>query len=226
MAKLARFDLTLYLVIGSADTKGRDLVAVVEQAVLGGVTLVQLREKALPEVVYIETARRLKALLEPRRIPLIVNDSLEVALASGADGVHLGQDDMVPAAARRILGPERILGYSAGNEAERLRFDLGPVDYLGVGAVYPARSKPDAGAAIGIEGLAAMRRACALPLVAIGGIDESRAAEVAATGVEGIAVVSAIAGASDPREAARRLRRAFAEGSAKLGSAAALGGSR
>ena len=201
------FDLSLYLVVGTADTAGRDLVAVVRAAVAGGVTLVQLRDKDAPLERLVETARALKAVLAPAGIPLVINDSLEAVLATPAEGVHLGQEDLDPAAARAALGRWAIIGTSAGDAAEAARVDAGVVDYVGIGPAYATGSKADAGAAIGPEGLRALRRRLALPLVAIGGITEARAAEVMACGVEGIAVVSAIAGAEDPEAAARGLRR-------------------
>jgi len=200
------FDLSLYLVAGSDALAGRDPTAVVAAAVRGGVSLVQLREKAMAAEPMIARARALKAILAPLDIPLIVNDRLDVALAAGADGLHLGQDDLAPAEARAQLGPGKILGVSAGDAAEAATVDPALVDYVGVGPVYPTGTKADAGAAIGLAGLTAMRRLLPLPMVAIGGIQAGRAAEVMACGVEGVAVVSAICAAADPEAAARALR--------------------
>lgn len=201
------FDLSLYLVAGSDALAGRDLADLVAAAVRGGVSLVQLREKAMAAEPMIARARALKALLAPLNIPLIVNDRLDVALAAEADGLHLGQDDLAPAAARAQLGPDKILGVSAGDAQEAATVDPALVDYVGVGPVYPTGSKADAGAAIGLAGLTAMRRLLSLPMVAIGGIQAGQAAEVMACGVEGVAVVSAICAAADPEAAARALRR-------------------
>ncbi|MFQ5774815.1 MAG: thiamine phosphate synthase [Kiloniellaceae bacterium] len=206
------FDLTLYLVAGTDAVAGRPLEEVVAAAVRGGVTMVQLREKTLPDARVADLARRLRASLAAHGIPLIVNDRVEVARAAGADGVHLGQDDLDAARAREVLGPEKIVGVSAGTPEEAARVDPALADYAGVGSVYPTATKPDAGAAIGIAGLTALKRAIPLPVVAIGGIDEENAAEVAASGVAGVAVVSAICAAADPEAAARRLRRAIAAG--------------
>ena len=206
------FDLTLYLVAGSDAVAGRDLVQVVEAALRGGVTLVQLREKTAPRATVIESARALKAMLDRHRVPLIINDDLEVALAVDAAGLHLGQDDMDPADARAALGPDRIIGLSAGNAAEAARVDPAIVDYAGVGPAYVTGSKADAGDAIGIKGLSDLRARLALPLVAIGGISAANAAEVMTTGVDGVAVVSAICAAPDPESAARQLRRAIESG--------------
>jgi thiamine-phosphate pyrophosphorylase len=200
-------DLSLYLIAGPEAVGGRDLVAVVAAAVRGGVRLVQLRDKTAPDAAMIAQARALKALLRPLGVPLVVNDRLEVALAAEADGLHLGQEDLAPARARAALGPGRILGVSAGDAEEAATADPAVVDYVGVGPVYPTGSKADAGDAIGLAGLGAMRALLDLPMVAIGGIDETNAAEVMACGVEGVAVVSAICGAADPEAAARALRR-------------------
>lgn len=200
------FDLSLYLVAGADDVGGRDLVEVVAAAVRGGVTLVQLREKRAPDEEVAAQARRLLAVLEPRGIPLIVNDRLDVARGLPGVGLHLGQDDMAPAEARRALGPDRILGVSAGLPEEMGIVDPAVADYVGVGPVYATGSKADAGERIGLEGLRDMRRRISLPVVAIGGITAARAGEVMAQGVAGIAVVSAICAASDPEGAARALR--------------------
>lgn len=207
-------DLSLYLVVGKADTAGRPLEAVVEAAVAGGVTVVQLREKGLGAEAVLPAARRLKALTDRLKVPLIVNDDLALTLAIGAAGLHLGQDDGDPRAAREALGPEPILGLSVGTEAELAASDLGPVDYVGIGPVFATGSKADAGAAIGLRGLADMRARIDRPAVAIGGIKASTAGAAIRTGVEGVAVVSAIAGAEDPRKAAAALAEAIRRGRA------------
>lgn len=200
------FDLTLYLVTDPRLTAARGLLATVEAAVAGGATIVQLRDPDAHGRALVEQARALKALLAPRGIPLIINDRVDVALAAGADGVHLGQDDMDPADARALMGPDLILGLSVGNPAELAGSDLSGVDYLGVGPVSATGTKADAGSAIGTAGLAAVRALTRLPIVGIGGIGASLAGEVIAAGAEGVAVVSAICAASDPAAAARELR--------------------
>ncbi len=206
------FDLTLYLVIGPDDVPGRSVAAVTAAAVAGGVTLVQLRDKTAPDAEMAELALSLQEILAPRALPLIVNDRIELARDVGAAGVHLGIDDRPAVEAREALGPEAIIGVSAGTREEADLVDPGVVDYVGTGAVYATATKADAGAAIGLDGLTALRRRLALPMVAIGGIGLSTAAAVAATGVEGIAVVSAICGAVDPEAAARDLRGAVDRG--------------
>ncbi len=206
------FDLTLYLVIGPDDVPGRSVAAVTAAAVAGGVTLVQLRDKTAPDAEMVELAQSLQEILAPRFLPLIINDRIEVARDVGAAGVHLGIDDRPAVEAREALGPEAIIGVSAGTQEEADLVDPGVVDYVGTGAVYATATKADAGAAIGLDGLTALRQRLALPMVAIGGIGLSTAAAVAATGVEGIAVVSAICGAVDPEAAARDLRGAVDRG--------------
>ena len=200
-------DLRLYLVVGAADLDGRGLPAVVEAAVRGGVTLVQLREKSLSEAEVVSAARALKRLLAPHGVPLVINDHPAAVPASGADGLHVGQDDLPPAEARAIIGPDKILGVSAGNPEEAGIVDPALVDYVGVGPVRVTGTKADAGAAIGLEGLRQMRGLLALPMVAIGGIRREDVAGIMATGVEGVAVVSAICAAEDPEAAAAALRR-------------------
>lgn len=201
-----RFDPRLYLVVGQDAVARGTLCDLVQAAVRGGVTMVQLREKSLPQDREIALARELKALLAPLDVPLIINDHVEVARAADADGVHLGQDDEAPGRVRDLLGPGKILGFSAGNPLEAERVDPRIMDYVGVGPVYPTGSKADAGPAIGLEGLKQLRAILELPLVAIGGIGPASASEVMTSGVEGVAVVSAICGAGDPEAAARRLR--------------------
>ena len=178
----------------------------------GGVSLVQLRDKTASDDELTASARALRAVLAPHGVPLIVNDRLEVALAAQAEGLHVGQDDLSPAAARAALGPGRILGVSAGNPEEAAIVDPDVVDYVGVGPVYGTGTKADAGAAIGLAGLDVMTEQLSLPIVAIGGIGIETAADVMARGVGGIAVVSAICGAADPEAAARGLCQRIAEG--------------
>ncbi len=203
------FDLTLYLVVGSDVTQGRPLDEIVAAALRGGATLVQLREKAFGDAALVEAARALKSRLAPLGVPLIVNDRVEAAQAAGADGVHLGQDDLDAVRARAILGPDALIGVSAGTAEEAARVDPGLADYVGIGSVYATATKPDAGPPIGIAGLAALAATLApLPVVAIGGIGARNAAQVmAGGGADGIAVVSAICGAQNPEAAARALRR-------------------
>jgi len=209
------FDLTLYLVVGSDAVGGSSLEDVVAAALRGGVTVVQLREKTLPDDAMVALARRLKALVARHGVPLIVNDRIAVAQAAGADGVHLGWDDEAAPAARARLGAAALVGLSAGTAEEAARVDCALADYVGISSVYPTATKPDAGPAIGVAGLQAVHALLPLPAVAIGGIGLGNAAEVmAGSTVEGIAVVSAICGASDPEAAARGLRAEIDKGRA------------
>ncbi len=205
-------DLSLYLVADSEAVGDHALEDLVLAAVTGGATVVQLRDKTSPDVDLIERASSLRRCLAPLGVPLIVNDRLEVAVAAGADGLHVGQDDISPGIARAALGPNRILGVSAGHPGETGIVTPGLVDYVGVGPVFATGTKSDAGAAIGLAGLDVMVELLSVPIVAIGGIEMQCAAAVAARGVAGIAVVSAICGALDPEAAARGLKRCIAEG--------------
>lgn len=204
MARRA-LDLSLYLVIGPHDTGGRPVREVVSAALSGGVTLVQLRRKDGTTRAFVEEARTLVALLRPRGVPLIVNDRVDVALAADADGVHVGQDDMSPADVRRLMGPERIVGLSVTTLAEARAVDDALVDYAGVGPVLATSTKPDGARPLGLAGTAEICRALTVPTVAIGGIDVDNVSRVRATGVDGVAVVSAICSAARPGEAAARL---------------------
>ena len=205
------FDLSVYFVVGEADVGSRDFLSVVGAAVRGGATLIQLREKDAEHEHVVALAKAVKAVL-PSHVPLILNDHAEAALAAGADGVHLGQDDGPPAAARALLGPKAIIGLSVGNLAEAAVSDVSLVDYLGVGPVFATGTKADAGAAIGPEGVLPVRKALGRPSVAIGGITVASAEAVIAAGADGVAVVSAIARATDPEAAARALKEAVLAG--------------
>ena len=202
-----RSSLGLYLVTDSRFCAGRDLVEVVVEAVRGGVTIVQLREKEADTRRFVGLGRRMKAALVPYGVPLIINDRVDVALACGADGVHLGMSDMAVADARRLLGPDAVIGLSVESLGQLEAWkDNGDVDYFGVSPVFSTPTKTDTAPPFGLEGL---RRAAAMtsrPLVAIGGINVGNAAEVVAAGADGLAVVSAVMGAENPRGAAERLK--------------------
>jgi thiamine-phosphate pyrophosphorylase len=201
------FDPRLYLVTDGLAAAGRRLEDVVAAAVRGGVTAVQLRDKAADDAALIEAARGLKERLAPAGVALIINDSVEAALGSGADGVHLGQADLRPEAARSRLGARAVIGLSVETAAQAEAAAGLDVDYLGVSPVFATPTKTDTGPAWGLSGLRALRAVTALPLVAIGGIHAGSAASVMAAGADGLAVVSAIMAADDPEAAARQLRR-------------------
>ena len=201
--------LGVYLVTDEASCAGRGLTDVVMAAVQGGATCVQLREKHLSTRDFCAKAMALQALLAPLGVPLVINDRVDIALACGAPGVHLGQSDLPVANARRLLPPEVFLGWSVetpAHVAQAATVDMAGIDYLGVSPVFATPTKTDTSAPWGLDGLRQVRAATALPLVAIGGIHAGNAAEVLAAGADGLAVVSAICGAADPTIAARELR--------------------
>lgn len=195
----------LYLVTDRGLAGDRPLEEVVLAAVEGGAGVVQLREKELATREFVESARRLKALLEPRGIPLIVNDRVDVALAAGADGVHLGQEDMAYPDARALLGPDAIIGLSVETPEDVREAEGFDVDYLGVSPIFPTPTKTDTEGAWGLDGLAEVRRMSRHRLVAIGGLNATNAADAIRAGADAVAVVSAICAAADPRRAAKEL---------------------
>ena len=205
-----RFDLSLYLVTDPEMTARRGVVETVAAAVAGGVTIVQLRDKTGPARTLAEVGRALLAQLRPLGIPLLVNDRIDVAHAIGADGVHIGQEDLPPAAARTMLGRHAIVGLSITDDTQLGTID-GAVDYVGLGPIFPTGTKADAAPALGEAGFAALRSRIARPVVAIGGITLQNAPRALAAGADGIAVVSAICAAIDPRMAAIRLAQAIAD---------------
>lgn len=200
-------DFSLYLVTDRRLAAPRTIEGVVAAAVRGGVTAVQLREKDCSTREFVEVARKLKETLAPLAVPLIINDRADVALAMGADGVHVGQSDMHCRDLRRLLGPHAIVGLSVETPEQAERAASLPVDYLAVGPIFSSPTKPDAAPAWGLEKLSELRRHTSQILVAIGGIHAGNAREVIAAGANGIAVVSAICAATDPEQAARDLRR-------------------
>lgn len=201
--------LKLCLVIGSQPTNGLGLLDTVEAAIRGGVSMVQLRMKHTSTEHRIEVGRQLQPLLRAAAVPLIINNDVEAAVALNADGVHVGQQDMPADQARARLGDDRIVGLSINHLSQLRAVDPRVVDYAGLGPVYATTSKPDHAAPIGVDGLAALVQACPIAHIAIGGINDTNAGAIAATGVGGIAVISAICGAPDPCHAAQNLRSAY-----------------
>jgi thiamine-phosphate pyrophosphorylase len=202
----------LYLVTDRELCLGRPLEEVVLQAVKGGVSMVQLREKQASTRLFVEEAERIKRLLAPYGVPLIINDRADVALAVGAAGVHVGQDDMPYRHARKLLGKEAIIGLSVETMAQVLEAEAYDVDYLGVSPIYETATKPDTRGSWGLEGLAEVRRVSRHRLVAIGGLNAGNAESVVRAGADSIAVVSAICSAPDPQDAALALCRAIQAG--------------
>jgi len=203
--------LRLHLVTDSALCGARGILAVVDAAVRGGVSCVQLREKSLATRAFVERARALRAWLGPLGVPLLINDRVDVALACGADGVHVGQNDMAPEDVRRLM-PGGLIGLSVESLAQLAGAERAPVDYYGISPVFATRSKHDAAPALGLDGLRAIRAGTRRPLVAIGGIDAGNAAQVMAAGADGLAVVSALCSSADPEAAARDLRARMSPG--------------
>ena len=198
--------MRLYAVTDRSWLKGGEtLEEAVQAALAGGVTILQLREKHASHGELVAAARRLKPVCEAYGVPLIIDDDVEAVLESGADGVHVGQEDMAVAEARRILGPDKIIGASAHSEAEAREAVRQGADYLGCGAVFATATKNDT-TPLSREELRRICRCVEVPAVAIGGITEANCMELAASGIAGIAVVSAIFAAEDKRTAARRLR--------------------
>lgn len=202
-----RRQLRLYLVTDRPLSLGRDIAWVVEEAVKGGATMVQLREKDIDTREFIALACRLQPILKEAGVPLIINDRVDVALAVDADGVHIGQSDMPYDIARRLLGPDKIIGLSVENMDEVREANSLDVDYIGISPVYSTATKTDTAPPFGLEGLGEAVRLSVHPTVAIGGMNIKTAADVLGTGVDGIAVVSGICSAPDPKTAAEELRR-------------------
>jgi thiamine-phosphate pyrophosphorylase len=215
-----RFDPSLYLIADPCATAGRPLEAVVAAAVAGGVTLVQLRDKQAGTRELLDTARGLLAILRPRGIPLIVNDRIDVALAVEAGGVHVGQEDMPAEIARRLIGPDRILGLTLREDGQARAVDAGIVDYAGAGPIQATATKRDAAAPRGVAGFAAFRRLVPVPTVAIGGVTAALAGPLLRAGADGLAVAAAIAAAPDPEAAAATFARAIAAARAESRPAA------
>ena len=197
-------DLLLYGVTDRTWLDGRDLADVVEQSILGGVTMVQLREKDLAHDAFLEEARRIGQICRRHGVPFLIDDDVELAAAVGADGVHVGQHDMEAGMARAKVGPDMLLGVSAQTVEQALRAQAAGADYLGVGAVFPTGTKTDA-EAVSYDTLKAICEAVDIPVVAIGGIGPDNVAKLAGSGICGVAVVSALYAQKDPCAAARTL---------------------
>lgn len=200
------FDLSLYLVTDETLAAGRPLEQIVRSAIEGGVTAVQIREKEASTRRFVDRARTIRSITAEAGVRLIVNDRIDVALAVDADGVHVGQNDMPAAAARSLIGVDRILGVTASNAEQAREAARAGADYVGCSAVFTTPTKFDTGAPLGLRGLEGLVSATSLPVVAIGGINPGNVRAVMGTGVVGVAVVSAIVAAEDPRAAARQLR--------------------
>ena len=198
-------DLSLYLVLDPGLCAGFGIVETARAAVAGGASVVQLRDKHADTPLMIETGRALKAALSGTGALLIVNDNVEAAVAIGADGLHIGQEDMDAPTARARIGDDMILGLSVETEALAAGVDPAIVDYAGIGPVFATSTKADHKEPIGFAGLARLMRICPVPAVAIGGLKAAHVGDVFAAGANGLAVVSAICGTRDPEAAAREI---------------------
>lgn len=196
--------MTLYAVTDTAWVGEQTLIEQVKEALDGGITFLQLREKNLSEEEFLQEAVEMKKLADQYKVPFVINDNIEVALRAGADGVHVGQDDMPVEEVRKLLGDDKIIGVSAHNVEEAVRAEKGGADYLGVGAVYTTPTKEDA-SVVSLEEIKKICDTVSIPVVAIGGIKEKNIMNLKGTNVAGAAVVSAVFGAEDIKETVQRL---------------------
>jgi len=203
-----KIDYSLYLVTDQDLMVASNIEECVEKAVSGGCTVVQLREKTASSREFYETALRVRKITADMGVPLIINDRADIALAVNADGVHVGQDDLPLDAARRIMGKDAIIGVSVNNVTEALAAAAMGADYLGVGAMFATGTKKDADIT-SMDELRRIRAEIKIPIVAIGGINKNNVPLFAGTGIDGIAVVSAIVAQKDARSAARELKALF-----------------
>ena len=199
------FSLDLYLVTDRDLSLGRSLTEVVEKAVKGGITMVQLREKNASTRQFVHEALQIRPILKKYGIPLIINDRVDVAMAIDADGVHLGQNDMQWQMARTLLGPEKIIGLSIENVDQLTDANEADIDYIGISPVFTTPTKKELFKGLGLSETGKIATLSKHPSVAIGGINKSNAAGVLSTGTNGISVVSAICSAEDPEAAAKEL---------------------
>ncbi len=202
------FDCSLYLVTDSGMCSELGLERMVSEAVAGGVTMVQLREKHAGTREFLEKARALQSLLEPLEIPLLINDRVDIALAVHAAGVHLGQSDMPCHVARSLMGPEAIIGLTVDTDEQTVETESMDADYLGVGPVHDTNTKPDHSPVLGVDGFTRRRALSSRPCVAIGSVRADDAEVLIGAGADGLAVVSALCASPFPRQAAQELREA------------------
>lgn len=210
MSNCKKEDVLLYAITDRSWLNGRTLYEQVEDALRGGVTFLQLREKHLSYDEYLEEAREIKALCDKYNVPLIINDNVDIALAVDASGVHVGQSDMEARKARAKLGPDKIIGVSAHNVEEALTAVESGADYLGTGAVFGSGTKEDANK-ISHDVVRDICKAVDIPVVGIGGITEDNLMELKGTGIDGVAVISAIFARADITAAAKNLKKLTTE---------------
>ena len=202
--KLDNKSLLLYAITDRTWLKERTLPEAVEEAILGGATFIQLREKNLSYDEFLKAAMEVKTITDKYRVPFVINDNVDVAAAVGADGAHIGQSDEEIRIAREKLGSDKIIGLSAGTVKEAVKAEQNGADYLGVGSIFNTSTKLDAGT-VSIETLKEICESVSIPVIAIGGISEDNIHELAGTGIVGISVISAIFAQDDIKNAASRL---------------------
>jgi len=204
---MATIDYSLYLVTDRKLSLGRNNFEIIEAAVEGGVTIVQLREKEQSSRDFYNEGIRIRDFLKARRIPLIINDRLDIALALGADGVHVGQEDLPLEIARNLMGSNKIVGVSVSSSDEAKAAEAGGADYLGLSPIFVTATKPELTRQIGISGITPIRKSVRIPLVGIGSMNETNAYEAVLAGLDGVAVVSGICSQKDVSAAARRIKK-------------------
>jgi thiamine-phosphate pyrophosphorylase len=200
-------DYSLYLVTDRSFLNNKSIKDAVEEAIKGGVTMVQVREKDVSSREFYKVALEVKEITDKYKLPLIINDRIDIAQAVDASGVHLGQSDLPLKLARDILGKDKIIGISVGNVKEAKEAETDGADYVGIGTIFFTGTKKDIKTPIGIEGLTEIVKSIGIPSVAIGGINEENAKDVLNSGTDGVAVISAILGKEDIRKAAEEFRR-------------------
>lgn len=198
----------LYVIIDRAASGGRDLADVASAAVRGGADVLQFRDKTASARAFLQEAERLLSVARRADVPLIINDRVDIACAVGADGVHLGQDDLPLAAARRVLGPGRLIGRSTHSLEQARDAEAEGADYIGCGPMFQTPTKPDYGS-VGTELIGRVTDTVRIPVVCIGGIDRGNLAAVLEAGADRVAVVRAVCAAGDPESAARELKQAL-----------------
>src|SRR6058998_2315740 len=204
-----RYDL--YVITDPALSRGRSHLEIARAALEGGADAVQLRDKLSPAFNLGRLAAEIQPLARKYGAVFTVNDRVDVALVAGADGAHLGRDDLPVREARRLLPRPRVLGVSAGSAEEARRAEKDGADYLGVGPIFPTATKPDAGEVLGLDRFGTIAAAVSIPVIAVGGITSENVAQVFAAGASGAAVVSAVVAAEDIAAAARALKRRITE---------------
>ncbi len=202
---MRHLDLSVYVITDRQVGRGQHHEEMAAAAIAGGATVLQLREKMATTSQLLDMAKQTLNITRRAGVPLIINDRVDIALAVDAEGVHVGPDDLPVVVARRLLGPNRIVGASAGTEAEARAAEQDGADYLGVGSVFGTSSKPDAGSPIGVEALRRIAQAVRIPILAIGGITHANAPEAIRAGAVGVAVISAIMAGQNIQEATSRL---------------------